>query len=67
MYSWANRRQERKGVRICELYFSCFFSCFHFLPRPVQDLVGEEMRKALEDLRKGLERLKVAKKRANVP
>ncbi len=36
-------------------------------PRPVQDLVGEEMRKALEDLRKGLGRLKVAKERANVP
>ncbi len=36
-------------------------------PRPVQDLIGEEMRKALEDLRKGLECLKVAKKRANVP
>jgi type I restriction enzyme M protein len=36
-------------------------------PRPVQDLIGEEMRKALEDLRKGLEGLKVAKERAKVP
>ena len=36
-------------------------------PRPVQDLIGEEMRKALEDLRRGLERLKVAKEKAKVP
>jgi type I restriction enzyme M protein len=36
-------------------------------PRPVQDIIGEEMRKALEDLRRGLRRLKVAKERVNAP
>jgi type I restriction enzyme M protein len=35
-------------------------------PRPVQDLIGEEMRKALEDLRKGLGRLKTTKEKANI-
>jgi type I restriction enzyme M protein len=35
-------------------------------PRPVQDLIGEEMRKALEDLRKGLSRLRTAKEKANI-
>jgi hypothetical protein len=36
-------------------------------PRWVQDLIGEEMRKALEHLRRGLGYLKVAKERANAP
>jgi type I restriction enzyme M protein len=36
-------------------------------PRRVQDLIGEEMRKALEHLRRGLGYLKVAKERANAP
>jgi len=33
-------------------------------PRPVQDLVGEEVRKAMEDFKRGLERLRVAKDKA---
>lgn len=37
----------------------------HLPSRHVQDLIGEEMRKALEDLRKGLNRLKAAKDKAN--
>jgi type I restriction enzyme M protein len=33
----------------------------HLPPRPVQDLMGEAMRKAIEDLKRGLDRLKGAK------
>jgi type I restriction enzyme M protein len=34
-------------------------------PRPVQDLIGEEVRRAVEDLKRGLERLRNAKGEVN--